>query len=67
MRLRDGRLWVLARAAGWSPINLAANLEIDVRDLKTLQPDWDSSPRGVLKAICDVFNITEDECCSFHP
>ena len=67
MRLRDKRLWVLARAAGWSATNLAARLQIDVRSLRALRPDWDILPGDVLEVICDIFGITEDEYCHFSP
>ena len=68
LRLRDERLEVLARAAGWSAANLAARLGIDLRKLKVLKPDRDFFSRGGrLEVICDIFGITEDEYCHFSP
>jgi hypothetical protein len=67
LRLRDKRLEVLARAAGWSAANLAARLRIDLRTLQTLMPDRDYVPGGGLEVVCSLFGLSEDEYCHFSP
>ena len=67
LRLRDERLEVLARAAGCSAADLAAELQIDLLHLQALRPDRDILPGGGLEVVCDLFGLTEDEYSFFSP
>ena len=67
MRLRDERLEVLARAAGWSAAGLAARLQIDLRTLQALRPDRDMLPSGGMEVVCSLFGLSEDEYSFFSP